>query len=316
MKIIQTILILLFAVSFSSAQTKTLRSHDYLRMQMEADSTLADHRRTMEIQIQKDIKNRLDNSGVTIPVVIHVIHQGGVDSIGMDQVNSQMTALERDFNQAPTLTNHPSIEAEGFDRLATNMGLSFHLAEINFGDTAHMGVHYVYGTKTDWGLNDDIKDPMQGCAAYNPSNYLNIWVSFLADTVGGFAQMPGGDSITDGIVIDHRMFGSMGTAEMPFDEGKCLTRLVGNYLGLYDIFGMEPCGGDEVDDTPQANGPNFGCITGKHISICGTYPYPVEMNMNFMDATDDACRCLFTIGQKQRIYAYLKSESSRTSLID
>ena len=70
--------------------------------------------------------------------------------------------------------------------------------------------------------------------------------------------MPGGPVATDGIVIDYRYFGTGGTAIAPYDEGRTLTHLVGNYLNLHDLWNdVSRCSDDEVADTPVHNGPNY-----------------------------------------------------------
>jgi hypothetical protein len=115
--------------------------------------------------------------------------------------------------------------------------------------------------------------------------------------------MPGGPSATDGIVLDYRFLGSLGTVKAPYDQGKTLTHLVGNYLGLNDLWGNGHCADDLVDDTPPHNAPNFGCPGYRHISTCDDNP--VEMTMNFMDNTDDACMYMFTAGQVRRMRAAL-----------
>jgi hypothetical protein len=46
-----------------------------------------------------------------------------------------------------------------------------------------------------------------------------------------------------------------------------------------------------VSDTPTHNTANYGCPTYPHLSTCaGT---PIEMTMNYMDYTDDACMYMF-----------------------
>jgi hypothetical protein len=71
---------------------------------------------------------------------------------------------------------------------------------------------------------------------------------------------------------------------------------VGHYLGLYHIF-ENGCStpGDEVDDTPDQNEPNYLCPTSNY--SCGNY----DDIGNYMDYMDDDCLTHFTPGQKDRI---------------
>ena len=121
--------------------------------------------------------------------------------------------------------------------------------------------------------------------------------------------MPTGSSFeTDGIVINSRYFG-ITDATAPFSEGKVLTHLVGNFLGLYPLWNSTPCWDDYVLDTPISNMQNAGCPEANHISTCDGFP--TEMTMNFMDATDDACKYMFTKGQAHRMHTMLAEGGPR-----
>ena len=135
----------------------------------------------------------------------------------------------------------------------------------------------------------------------NPKTRLNLWVCNLANGILGYAQFPGGSSATDGVVIDDNAFGSTGTVVAPYHLGRTATHEVGHWLNLRHIWGDATCGNDLVTDTPNHNAANFGCPGYPHYSTCtGT---PVEMTMNYMDYTDDACMYMFSAGQKTRLKA-------------
>lgn len=68
-----------------------------------------------------------------------------------------------------------------------------------------------------------------------------------------------------------------------------------------------------MEDTPIHNAPNYGCPGYKHVSTC--FDNPVEMTMNFMDNTNDACRYMFTQGQKIRMQATLAKKGPRAGLV-
>jgi len=131
----------------------------------------------------------------------------------------------------------------------------------------------------------------------------------------GYAQFPGGTASTDGVVV---LYSSMGSVANPFPgggsyaRGRTLTHEVGHWLNLRHIWGDATCGNDQVADTPVHNTSNGGCPTYPHLSTCsGT---PVEMTMNYMDYTYDACMYMFTAGQKTRMQAVLAAGGSRASL--
>mgnify|MGYP000102810017 CR=1 FL=1 len=80
---------------------------------------------------------------------------------------------------------------------------------------------------------------------------------------------------------------------------------VGHWLNLRHIWGDATCGSDLVTDTPTHNTANYGCPAAGHRSTCtGT---PIEMTMNYMDYTDDACMYMFSAGQKSRMLATFAS---------
>lgn len=256
------------------------------------------------------------NKPVTIPIVFHIISPNTSNLISEDQVLSQITALNRDFSMAETTMDNPAMELEGFEELAVNTEILFCLAGETPENESTTGIKYYTSPNIVWGENDAIKDGnQQGVAPWKVDNYLNVWVGTLADSVSGYAQMPGGDSLTDGIVIDYRFFGIGGTSISPYDEGKTLTHLVGNYLGLYDLWSeTNYCSDDYVNDTPIHNSKHFGCLGYKQVSLC--IGHPVEMTMNFMDNTDDACQKIFTKGQKRRMQAILGKSGPRNKLTE
>ena len=129
----------------------------------------------------------------------------------------------------------------------------------------------------------------------------------------GYAQFPGGPKATDGVVILHSGFGTNGTAAAPYNLGRTTTHEVGHYLNLRHIWGdTEDCsGGDMVDDTPNAETPNYNKPAFPHIS-CTNGPHG-DMFMNYMDYVDDDAMFMFTTGQVSRMQATL--DGPRASLV-
>jgi hypothetical protein len=137
--------------------------------------------------------------------------------------------------------------------------------------------------------------------AWDPDRYLNIWVCTLAAGMLRYSQFPGGPKETDGVVVHHRAFGTIGTAQAPFDKGRSLTGGIAMYLNLLHIWGdTDDCtDGDFVADTPPQKGPNFGSPTFPTRS-CPEAPHG-DMFMNFMDYVDDDAMYMFTKGQVLRM---------------
>jgi hypothetical protein len=130
----------------------------------------------------------------------------------------------------------------------------------------------------------------------------------------GYATFPGtATSTTDGVVIDFRYFGTTGTATAPFNRGRTATHEVGHWLNLRHIWGDANCGSDLVNDTPTHNTSNVGCPSYPHYSTCTGSP--IEMTMNYMDYTDDACMYMFSAGQKTRAQALFATGGLRAGLL-
>ena len=64
-----------------------------------------------------------------------------------------------------------------------------------------------------------------------------MWVCDLVEELLGYAQFPGGNSSTDGVVCHYNYFGNIGTATSPFDLGRTATHEVGHWLNL-SIYGV------------------------------------------------------------------------------
>ena len=146
-----------------------------------------------------------------------------------------------------------------------------------------------------------------GSDVVDPAHYLNIWVCNLAKYLG-YAQFPGDNPSSDGVVILYSAFGRTGTLLPKYDKGRTATHEIGHWLNLRHIWGDMQCGNDFVDDTPKHTTANFGCPAFPHYNSCDN---AAEMTMNYMDYTDDACMYMFTNGQKSRMLAVLASGGPR-----
>jgi len=251
-----------------------------------------------------------------IPVVFHILYKDSSEYVSQAQVFSQLESLSRDFGQVQDIQNLLSTyTSEKFDARAVSPELRFCLPQFDPEGNQTTGITYHSANLGEWSTDDHIKNPnFGGVKPWDTKRYLNVWVANLADSIAGYAQMPGGPATSDGIVIDYQMFGSKGTAKLPYTQGKTLTHLVGNYLGLFSLWGEYPCWDDYVWDTPIHNAPNFEITNDFHISTCDGYP--AEMPMNFMDCTPDSIRFMFTYGQKIRMQASLSLGGNRFQLLN
>jgi hypothetical protein len=174
-------------------------------------------------------------------------------------------------------------------------------------------VKRVQSNRKQWGWEDAVKYSSRGGSdAVDPARYLNIWVCNLGQNLLGYAQFPGGNPATDGVVVLYSAFGDEGTLIPNYNKGRTATHEVGHWLNLRHIWGDATCGNDFVGDTPPHNTSNGGCPPPDHRSTCaGT---PLEMWMNYMDYTYDGCMYMFTNGQKDRMLAVVAPGGPRETL--
>lgn len=247
---------------------------------------------------------------IRIPVVVHILYNSAAHNISDEQVKSQINALNRDFRKRNGDTvNIP----ERFKSLAADVEIEFHLAVVSPQGRATNGILRKQTAVREWIMDDKIKFANQGGDdAWDSKSYLNIWVGNIKKTLG-YSSAINGPADKDGIVISNTVFGTIGI-NGAFNMGRTLVHETGHWLGLKHIWGDAPCGNDEVDDTPVQAGFTSGCPT-EFRATCGTSALG-DMYMNYMDFTNDACMCLFTKGQKERMRAQFSENGYRSSMLN
>ncbi len=256
---------------------------------------------------------------MVIPIVFHVLYSSDEEKVSEKQITAQIEALNRDFGVGEdvpddvAIKNKKTYEAERFDRVRGRINISFCIANKNENGVILKGIKYHTSKSIEWGYDNALKSSGRGGVdPWETDRYLNVWVARLPDHINGYAQMPGWDKETDGIVIDDRFIQAIGDDKLPYGQGKTMTHLVANYLGVPSLWQGKGCEDDGIDDTPTHNSPNFGCPGQGHSSIC--YGNPAEMTMNFLDNTDDKCMYMFTQGQVNRMSAALNKDGPRSRL--
>ena len=246
----------------------------------------------------------------TIPVVVHVVFSNAQQNISISQINSQITALNRDYRAKNTDKSKTPAVWRG---LITDTNVQFALAKKDPSGKKTNGVTRTQTQVAVFSDDDAVKSAAHGGAdAWPADRYLNLWVCALGGGLLGYAQFPGGQPATDGVVINYRAFGTKGTAQAPFNKGRTAVHEVGHWLNLHHIWGdtADCSGSDFVADTPNAQHPNFGKPNFPHIS-CNNGPNG-DMFVNYMDYVDDDTMVMFTAQQVVRMSATL--DGPRSSL--
>jgi zinc-dependent metalloproteinase lipoprotein len=291
------------------------------------------------------IKQRLESNRsaaavVTIPVVVHVIHNG--DAVGTNEnisdarVLSQITVLNQDFRRM--------IGTPGYNTNAVgaDMEIEFVMAKRKPDGTATNGIDRVQMSRASWASESSIENQLKANTSWDPTQYFNIWVCAFSDNENdemygtlGYAQFPsssglggievnGGEANTDGVIIDYRCFGSSTYAPSSnyfedYDKGRTLTHEIGHCFGLIHIWGdNSSCSVNATDsaqdfcpDTPAAREEHYDCL--RTYNTC-TAAAGNDMVENYMDYTNDTCMNIFTLDQKGRVLAVLQNAPRRASL--
>lgn len=278
--------------------------------------------------------NKSVNNGIiTIPVVVHVIHNGqpyGVaENISDEQVQSQITVMNNDFRRA---AGTPGFNA---DPVGADVLIQFALAKVDPNGNPTNGIDRVNLCTQSW-TTASVNSTVKPATIWDPTQYMNMWsVKFggASSNILGYAQFPsnsnlsglntiGGSASTDGVVANFATFGSSDygtfTLNAPYDKGRTMTHEVGHFLGLRHIWGDDDnsdpggllCATDYCNDTPEAHKANYSCVPT--LASCTTGLF--EMVQNYMDYTNDTCMNIFTINQKERMLAVMNNSPRRLEL--
>lgn len=289
-----------------SAEGKGCRTYEVFQEQLKADPSLQKRMNEIEAFTNKFMQNPaafrlLADGTMEVPVVVNVLFSTASENISDKQINSQVDVLNEDFSA----TNKDLFSTATYNNVKSgNTTIKFVLDKIVRKNT----------TVTSFSTNNAMKFANRGgIDATNPETTLNIWVCNMGGGILGYAQFPGGNKSTDGVVIATRAFGRGNNYNLyeDYDKGRTATHEVGHYFNLSHIWGDRKCGDDHVDDTPVHATYNFGCPAANKISSCDG---SIEMTMNYMDYTDDACMYMFTKGQALRMQATFAIGGPRETL--
>ncbi len=289
---------------------------------MAADPTIAVNRQQIEQQTSAYVaanQNSNTRTVITIPVVFHVLWNTAAENIPDALLIAQIDQLNLDY---ALLNSDASSIPSAWSSVAANTNIQFCLAVRDPSGNTTTGIERRQTTVTSWSTNNNIKHFVNGgLDAWSSSSYLNLWVGSLGSNLLGYAQFPGGSAATDGVVVLNTSVGSMANPNPDggsYNFGRTATHEVGHWLNMNHIWGDDGggCGGsDNVGDTPNQGGENYGCPSYPLTDNC-TASSPGVMFMDYMDYTEDACMYMFTSGQATRMNALFATGGQRISILN
>lgn len=270
--------------------------------------------------------------GVTIPVVFHVIHNneavGSGRNVSQAALRQQILQINKDF---ANLSNSP------YGAIAEDMGIQFALAQNDPTGVAlaEPGIDRINRSTKGWtappytvgyaSASNYLTTTIKPNSIWDPTRYLNIWVSQWEAGILGIATFPASSGLsglnnsetntTAGVSIDYTTVGSVfspsGACSGAYGKGKTLTHELGHFFGLRHIWGDADCGSDFCNDTPTHFSDNSGEPQHPKPNSCGTAD---EMFENYMDYCDDIVANTFTVNQGDRMEAVFANSPRRASL--
>ncbi len=313
------VFIFLLGFSWSArAQHRECHADDIHAQKIATDAQYAESHRVLEVYTAQFVdeylqrQNSANKTGViTIPVVFHIINNGEPVGIGTNiadaQILSQLQVLNEDMRRLnPDAVNTPV----RFQSVAADCEVEFCIALQDPQGVPALAINRVNGGQPDWNFQQI--ENLKPTLAWDPNRYLNIYVADITPIGAiGFATFPVSPiPLNDGIVCDFRTVGRFPANPFTnfsngrFNLGRTATHEIGHWLNCFHIWGDDGnlcTGSDQVNDTPNQDGPNFNCPQGTFFS-CNNLPNG-DMFMNYLDLSDDNCMNLYTQGQKARMNA-------------
>lgn len=311
-KLFSFILLSIYFLTFNQAiaqdHTEQCGTELFFREAAKKDPSLVLKRNATEeqtakfIQVQKRLRVTAEQKRI-IPVVFHIIHEGGPENISKAQIEDQIRILNEDYKR---LNADTSATPAPFRPLGADCNIEFRLAKKDPLGKCTDGIVRIFSHRTNNANDTSNADEVKYLSVWDNSRYLNIWVvkSFAPMTKGellGYAQFPdGGKNSLDGIVVLSRYVGSIGTALDNTSRGRVATHEIGHWLNLRHTWGDAECGTDLVEDTPPQEEASYGCPVFPQITCGGP---DGDMFPNYMDYSHGKCQNIFTKGQKLRMDA-------------
>ena len=303
---------------YLNAEVKSYKRNYWLRMQTYS---------TSEIQLEREYVSSLSHGSFrrnleyhVLPVVVHVVHEGGSENISDLQIQEAISNLNDAFRNVGYYNPNTGEDTR----------ISFCLAARSPGNQTTNGITRSLSNLTDLEYKTD-DSPLKDLIRWPSREYINVWVvkdiCFYGDCrIAGYSTSPGIHGFpSDGIVIEAAYFGTSPALTTSFIHE------MGHFLGLAHTFqggcSNDNCltSGDRVCDTPPDNATGYfpcsfdynSCTTDaddldpinpyRPVALGGIGDQP-DMHQNYMDYGASECFDRFTLGQVDRMHFFWQSK--------
>jgi hypothetical protein len=248
----------------------------------------------------------------TIPVVFHVLHQGGPENISdaacfaaLDQINKDYARLSPDTNLIFTPFKTKYVPSD----------IKFMPAKKDPQGNCINGVVHHYDVKTNWSQTSANASSTYWTYTWDPTRYLNIYIVGNIVPQGtvtgggiivGYTYIPGTwptGNAHDAIVYRYSFL----STGFPNPDSRSLSHEIGHWLSLPHTFGNTNnpglvCGDDGILDTPPTKGNFANCPSAStNTNYTCASPNPGNANDYFQNVNNimdyASCPRNFTQGQ-------------------
>lgn len=288
-----------------------------------------------EAKVQQQLMQKGKGTDITkgtiykIPVVFHVLHNGGVENISDEQIYDALYILNRDYrlqnaDASTVVADFDGVITQGsFEPQPSDVEIEFVLATKAPNGACFKGITRTQSTLSYDGSNGGAQvtaikngnDVYQG--TWSGTKYMNVYICGDIGGAAGYTQYPmfGGTGMDNGIWVLHNYVGSIGTSSG--STSRTLTHESGHWLNLPHVWGStnnpgiaSNCNSDDgVSDTPNCIGVT---TCNKNSNSCNSddafFGFAIKDNVqNYMDYS--YCSVMFTQGQVDRMRLAIQSST-------
>ena len=277
------------------AATEALKAHDPA---FQAKAAQIEQKWRNHLKTKQPIP--LGATTITLPVVVHIIHDNGPENISDAQVQKAIQHLNEAYANIGYYDPTDGVDTH----------IQFCLAQRDPDNQPTNGITRDVSPYTNMSSTTPQQDELniKNTNRWDPFSYINIWIiRSIPGAVAGFAYLPPAHgSILDGLMIEAQYFGVTEGYDV------VVTHEMGHYLGLYHTFEggctNNDCSldGDRICDTPpDQSTASLSC--GQTMNSCSTDALSGfttdenDLTKDYMDYGNVACMTEFTQGQADRM---------------